>query len=242
MSIENKKVVIIGATSGIGEELSLIYASKGYRVGITGRRTELLLNIQNQFPSNIVIESFDVTGKENIIHVQSLIEKLGGMDILIYNSGYGDTSKNLEWDIENRTTQVNVNGFIEIVCFAYNYFLNQGHGQIVGTSSIASIKGSSRAPAYAASKAFMANYLEGLYIKARNSKANLAVTDLQPGFVDTALVSGTPMFWAATPRKAAEQIFNAIRSKKKKVYITKRWWFIAQLLKIMPNFIYRKFG
>ena len=240
--IKAKKVIIIGATSGIGRELALIYASKGCMVGISGRREEHLISLKEKFPDNLVIEKFDVTGKENIIHLQNLIEKLDGMDVLIYNSGFGEMSKTLEWEIENQTTQVNVNGFLELICFGYNYFCNQGYGQLAGTSSIASIKGSSRATAYAASKAFMSNYLEGLYLKAKNNNKNISVTDIQPGFVDTALIKGAGIFWVAKASKAAYQIYNAIEGRRKRVYITKRWWIIAKLLEFMPNFIYNSFG
>jgi NADP-dependent 3-hydroxy acid dehydrogenase YdfG len=58
------KVIIIGATSGIGRELAIIYAKKGYFVGISGRRNELLLSLQNKFPKNIVTECFDVTQRK----------------------------------------------------------------------------------------------------------------------------------------------------------------------------------
>ncbi|MEP6926133.1 MAG: SDR family NAD(P)-dependent oxidoreductase, partial [Ginsengibacter sp.] len=125
MKDEQQKIIIIGATSGIGRKLAGIYASKGFRVGVTGRRMELLLSLQEEFPQNVFIECFDVTGKENIPHFQSLIEQLEGLDILVYNSGYGETSKELDWEIENKTTAVNVNGFIEIVCYAFNYLVNQ---------------------------------------------------------------------------------------------------------------------
>lgn len=235
-----KKVVIIGATSGIGKELAIIYAKKGYFVGITGRRNELLLSLKNKYPKNIVTECFDVTQKENIPHLQALIQKLDGLDILIYNSGVGDVSKELDWDIEKRTTDVNVNGFVEIVCYAFNYLVNQGHGQIAAISSIASIRGNSHAPAYSASKAYESTYLEGLYFKAMKMKKDVTVTDIQPGFVDTGLAIGQGLFWVATPQKAAIQIYTAIKNKKKRAYITKRWWLIAKLLPIVPDFIYKK--
>ena len=239
---EQKKVIIIGATSGIGTELAIIYAKKGYFVGITGRRNELLLSLQSKFPKNIVTESFDVTQKENIPHLQALIQKLDGLDILIYNSGAGDVSKDLDWDIEKRTTDVNVNGFVEIVCYAFNYFINQGHGQIGAISSIASIRGNSHAPAYSASKAFESTYMEGLYFKAKKLKKNIAITDIQPGFVDTGLAIGEGLFWVATPKKAASQIYTAIKNKKKRVYITKRWWLVAKILPWLPDFIYKRLG
>ena len=236
------KVIIIGATSGIGRELATIYAAKGYFVGITGRRNELLLSLQTKFPKNIVTECFDVTQKENIPHLQTLIQKLDGLDILIYNSGYGDVSKELDWDIEKRTTDVNVNGFIEIVCYAFNYLVNQGHGQIACTSSIASIRGNSHAPAYSASKASESVYMEGLWLKAKKLNKDVSVTDIQPGYVATHLAKGNKKFWEATPQKAAQQIYEAISKKKKRVYITKRWWIVAKFIKWLPFFIYQKLG
>ena len=239
---EQKKVIIIGATSGIGRELATIYATQGYFVGISGRRNELLLSLQNKFPKNIVIECFDVTQKENIPHLQTLIRKLDGLDILIYNSGYGEISKALDWDIEKNTTEVNVNGFVEIVCYAFNYLVNQGHGQIASTSSIASIRGNSMAPAYSASKAFESIYMEGLWLKAKKLKKNVSVTDIQPGYVATHLAKGNKKFWEATPQKAAQQIYEAISKKKKRAYITKRWWIVAKIIKWLPLFIYKRLG
>ncbi|MEO6456456.1 MAG: hypothetical protein ABIN97_20435, partial [Ginsengibacter sp.] len=73
-------------------------------------------------------------------------------------------------------------------------------------------------------------------------KTNVTVTDIQPGFVDTAMAKGDGKFWVAPPAQAAEQIYSAIISKKKRVYITKRWWLIATVLKYLPDFIYRRIG
>jgi short-subunit dehydrogenase len=237
-----KKVIIIGATSGIGRELAGIYAQKGFHVGVTGRRNELLQSLQNKFPKNIVTECFDVTGNENIVHLRNLIEKLDGVDILIYNSGYGEVSDELDWEIEKHTTEVNVNGFIEIVCYAFNYLVNQGYGQIACTSSIASIRGNGQAPAYSASKAFESIYMEGLYLKARRLKKSVTITDIQPGFVDTGQAKGDGKFWVSSVKKAASEIYVAIERKKKRAYITRRWGIIAFLLKILPGFIYKGFG
>lgn len=237
-----KKVIIIGATSGMGMELAKLYATSNCLVGITGRRKELLNTLQQQFPDNILTECFDVTGNENIEHLKNLLQQLGGMDLLIYNSGYGDTSKNLDWEIDRQTTLTNVNGFVEIVNFAFNYFTKQGQGQIAGTSSIAAIRGNSWAPAYSASKAYMSNYLEGLQIKAARMNQKVFITDIQPGFVKTKMAKGKGQFWVAPAEKAAKQIFTAIKNKKRRVYITKRWWLIAKIVKWMPFWMYKKFG
>lgn len=235
-----KKVIIIGATSGIGKELARKFAANNYLVGISGRRQGLLDELQKEFPSNIFTECFDVTGDQNIHYMESLINTLGGLDILLYNSGYGDTSKTLEWEIENQTTQTNVNGFVEIVTYAFNYFSRQGHGQIAATSSIAANRGNSWAPAYSASKAFMSNYMEGLHMKAFKNKLNIVVTDIQPGFVKTKMAKGNGQFWVVPVKKAVDHIYRAIEKKKRKAYISNRWWLIAKIMKLLPYWIYKR--
>lgn len=237
-----KKIIIIGATSGLGEALAKLYAAGNNMVAITGRRNELLQNIQSQFPNNIISSCFDVTGNDNIEQFKNLVQRLGGLDIFIYNSGYGEPAASLDWQIDKQTTAVNVNGFIEMVNHAFNYFKDQGHGQIVATSSIASVRGNSLAPAYSASKAFMSTYMEGLHIKAKKSKTPIYITDIQPGFINTKMAKGNKRFWVSSTEKATRQIFNAINKKRFRVYITKRWWLIAKLLKLMPGFIYNKIG
>jgi short-subunit dehydrogenase len=242
-----QKIIIIGATSGIGFELAKLYAQNGDLVGGTGRRNELLQKLEQLFPGQIVTECFDVMGNENIPHLESLIRKLGGLDLLVYNSGYGSANETLEWGLDSKITQTNVNGFIEIVNYAFNYFVKQGSGQIAGTSSIASVRGNSYSPAYSASKAFMSIYMEGLHIKAlrmkrKNINMHIYITDIQPGFVKTRPVKEKGRFWEAPVEKAARQIFNAIQKKKRRVYITHRWTVIAWVLRWMPYSIFRRFA
>lgn len=235
-----KKVVIIGATSGIGLELARLFARDNWLVGATGRRSELLDSLQHEFPGSVITECFDVTGNDNIMHLQKLISSMGGMDLLIYNSGYGDVSESLDWKIDKQTTLTNVNGFVEITNHAFNYFVKLGHGQIAGISSIASNTGGSYAPAYNASKAYMSTYLQGLHAKTFRDKLDIAITDIQPGFVKTKMAKGHGQFWVAPVEKAARQIYDAIRAKKAKAYVTKRWWLIAKLLRLIPYSILKR--
>ena len=167
------------------------------------------------------------------------------MDLLIYNSGYGEISHGLDWQIDKVTTRTNVVGFVEIVNYAFNYFLNQGKGQIAATSSIAAVRGNGYAPAYSATKAYMSVYMEGLHLKAsrmgkKNPEIAIAITDIQPGFVNTKMAKGEGRFWEAPVEKAAKQMFNAIQKKKRKVYITHRWALIAWILKWIPYSILKR--
>src|SRR5687768_11342460 len=114
------KIVIIGASSGIGKALAELYLREGHQVGITGRRKTLLEAFAQSWPGNCFFEAFDVTGEENLGHVQRLIDTLGGIDLLIYSSGFGTPSGHLEVATEISTTCTNVNGFVEIASFTFN--------------------------------------------------------------------------------------------------------------------------
>jgi short-subunit dehydrogenase len=245
------KIIIVGATSGIGRELARLYAGNGDLVGVTGRRNELLYTLQVEYPNNIVTECFDVTtggatasgvsANGPTAHLESLVDKMEGLDLLIYNAGFGDLTETLDWEVDKTTVDINVNGFLEVIHFGWHYFVAQGHGHLVTTSSIAANRGNRHSPAYSASKAFESIYFEGLHIKARKMGIPIYITDVQPGFVDTKMAKG-PTFWVASPQKAARQMMQAIDRRRWRVYITRRWWLVAKIFKWLPGWIYHRIG
>ena len=235
-----KKAVVIGATSGIGRELTLLLADKNYMVGATGRRIENLKSIKAERPHNILTSNFDVTKTFEVSkRLDDLTMQLGGLDLLVLSSGVGDFNHALDFAIEKKTIDVNVVGFTAVADWAYKLFETQEFGHLVAISSLAGLRGSRQAPAYYATKAFQINYLEGLRQKAKKSKKPIYVTDIRPGFVDTEMAKGGE-FWMASAEKASKQIFSAIESRKPIAYVTRRWSIIATLLKILPRQIYQK--
>lgn len=235
-----QKIIIIGATSGIGRRMAEIYADEGNFVGISGRRKFLLDEIEKNFPHQIQTECFDITKNESAIHLESLKEKLGGLDLLIISAGIGEPSKELSWEIDKLTVDTNINGFVEIANWAFNFFVKQGYGQLVTISSIAAERGNSWAPAYSASKSFQNNYFEGLSIKAKRVKKDITVTRLSPGFVNTKMSKGNKQFWVIPVEKCVSQMMKAIKKKKRKAYISQRWWIIAKLMNWMPYWLYKR--
>ena len=235
-----KKAIIIGATSGIGRVLAQILAGNDYKVGITGRRKEKLETLRDTSPEKFVVNAYDCTKQNNAEKLTALTCELGGLDILILSSGTGDINEKLDFKIEHRTNKLNVLAFTEIVDWAFNYFEKQAKGHLVVISSIAGIRGSRMAPAYNASKAYQINYLEGLRQKAKKSGLKITITDIRPGFVDTDMAKGDGQFWVASKEKAAAQTYNLIRRKKDIGYVTKRWRLIAIVLKILPNWLYKR--
>jgi short-subunit dehydrogenase len=235
------KAIIIGATSGIGKNLAEILVKNNYKVGITGRRKLLLEKLKSQNPESFFIKRFDITEINTVTqNLEELTNELGGLNLLIISSGTGDLNETLDFKIEKKTIDTNVLGYTCIVDWAFNYFENQRFGHLVGISSISGIRGSRMAPAYNATKSFQTNYLEGLKQKATNLKMPIAITDIKPGFVDTDMAKGEGLFWVANVGKASEQIFKAIKQKKKVAYVTKRWRLIAIILKLLPQTIYNR--
>lgn len=241
MSSSTPKAIVIGATSGIGRALAEVLAEHGYIVGITGRRTELLEELRIQKPQSYFAEFMDISRLDESREIfNRLVEKMGGVDLVVVNSGTGKRNMELDWEIDKRIIEVNIAGCVAIANAAMHVFFKQGHGHLVGISSIAALRGSRYVPTYPASKAFLSAYLHGLRHKVRHEKLPMTITDIQPGFVNTAMAQGDYVFWRAPVRKAAEQIYTTIAKKKKHAYITKRWRLIAWLLKILPDWLYFK--
>lgn len=235
-----KKAIIIGATSGIGKAVAEILLQEGYLVGVTGRREDLFAAMQQQFSGRIFCKKMDVQELSTLASIcNELVNQMGGMDLLVISAGIGEGNKQLDFEIENDVIKTNIQGFTCIADWGTSFFKKQGYGHLVNISSIAGIRGNGLAPSYNATKAYQINYLEGLRLNTIKSDYDITITDVRPGFVDTAMAKGNGLFWVAPVKKAAEQIVEAIKRKKGVVYITKRWGLIGYVLKIIPFSILR---
>jgi short-subunit dehydrogenase len=236
---DSKSAIIIGASSGIGRALAAILSLDGYRIGVVARRTDLLAQLRAELTGPCVIKTVDVAQPELAMPlVRELIEELGDVELFIVSAGTGFENAALAWEPERDTIAVNVLGFAAMVNVAVAHLEKRGSGHLVGISSLAALRGIGGAPAYAASKAFVSNYLQGLRYRVKKLKLPIVVTDVQPGFVDTRMAAGD--FWMASPQKAARQIAVAIRAGKQHLYVTRRWRLVAWLMKIVPDALYSR--
>jgi short-subunit dehydrogenase len=236
-----KKVIIIGASSGIGRDLAIEMSKRGYEVGIAARRLEMLQEVAKACSGKTYVKTMDMEKHlEARTKLEELIGEMGSVDIIVYNAGIGESSG--KWEKENQVHQVNVVGFAAIANYAFKYFKDKKiKGQIVGVSSIAGVRGSRHVIGYSATKAFMSTYMEGQRHKSVAEHLGITVTDIRPGFIDTPMTDGQKgMFWVQPSDKAARQIADAIEAKRKVVYITRRWWLVSVLFRLMPDFMWYK--
>lgn len=231
-----KRAIVIGASSGIGREVAKLLIQEGWTLGVAARRIELLQDI-----GNVEVEQIDVTTEDAPARLRSLIEKLGGMDLFFYASGIGKQNRELLQDIEIATMQTNALGFTRMIGEAYRYFTEQGAGHIAAITSIAGTKGLGPAPAYSATKAMQNVYLQALEQQAHARGLRIRFTDIRPGFVDTALLSGDfhyPMM--LKPQNVAREIIRAINARKHIRVIDWKYRLLTAVWRRIPLFLWRR--
>ncbi len=235
----DKKVIIIGATSGIGREVALIYIAQGWKVGVAGRREAELEALRSAYPEQVSAQALDVTKEDAPQKLQALIEQVGGMDVFLLSSGIGKQNPTLETGLELATAATNVEGFIRMTNAAFHYFEQQGHGHLAVISSIAGTKGLGAAPAYSATKGFQNIYMDALDQLARMKKLNIRFTDIRPGFVATPLLNNQkkyPMLMDAPI--VALDIVSAIEKKKRVAIIDWKFRLLVGFWRLIPKWIW----
>ena len=237
----NKKAIIVGASSGIGLEVAKLLLSDGWQLGIAARREELLQTLKAKAPERIEIMTIDVTKPDAGEKLLALIDRLGGMDLYFHASGIGKQNRTLEEDIELNTMETNAVGFTRMIGTAYRYFAQQGKGHVAAITSIAGTKGLGPSPAYSATKALQATYLQALEQQAHQRGLDIRFTDIRPGFVDTALLAGNfkyPMLMK--PETVARDIVRSIYRKRHVRVIDGRYRIMTFFWRLIPNWIWRR--
>lgn len=232
-----KKILVIGATSGIGRATAVLFHKRGYQVIGLGRREHMLVSLYDELGEGFDYSVYDMASDEATVSLEVILEEAGKVDVVFLCAGVG--YRNLEYDLakEEETIRTNVMGFSRAAHTVMQYFFRQGGGQLICASSIAGVRGIGTA-AYGASKAYISNYADSLRMIAKMRDCDIVVTDYQPGFVDTAMGQAST-FWRISPEKAAEYVWRAVKERREHIYVSSRWRWIAYLMRILPHSVLR---
>lgn len=236
-----KRAIVIGASSGIGFEMSRLLIGKGWTVAVAARRNERLEPLRLLAPERVIPIALDVNQDAAPEQLHELITRLEGIELYIHVAGIGRQNRMLDADVENRTAETNVGGFTRMVGEAFRYMAEHGGGHIAVISSIAGTKGLGPAPAYSATKAFQATYIQSLEQLANSRKLPINFTDIRPGFADTELLSGDnnyPMMMTA--EYVARKAVRAIERRKHVAIIDWRYRLLTVGWRCLPNWIWRR--
>ncbi|MDE6463998.1 MAG: SDR family NAD(P)-dependent oxidoreductase [Muribaculaceae bacterium] len=239
-----KKLIVVGASSGMGMRIATDFARLGWRVGIAARREDRLKEISELYPDRIEYMAIDVTAEDAVERFYKLIEAIGGMDYLLYAAGCGWQNPELDVAKDRQTLDVNVIGFTRIVNAAYKYYketANVSRGHIAVITSVAGTKGIGVSATYSASKRYQWTYLQALDQLAHIQHVDVAITDIRPGFVDTPLlVKGKDYPMEMSVAYAAPRIERAMLTGRRVAVVDARWAVACALWRCIPDALWRR--
>ena len=237
------KIIITGASSGLGKALAKHYASLGAILGLIARNKASLESLINELPDSVsVFYDIDVRVAESMQSAASdFIKRYGCPDIVIANAGisqgtlteYAEDSK-----IFDSILATNVTGIVNTFQPFITVMRAQGKGNLVGISSVASCRGLPGSSAYSASKAAANSYLESLRVEM--FKSGVSVITICPGYIITPMTANNPfhMPFIMTAETAAKKIVHIINHKKIFSVIPWQMGIVAHILRLLPNFVY----
>lgn len=247
MNKEKKTILIVGASSGLGRKIAARYAELGWKVGVCARREDALRQFADAYPGTVMFRTLDVTAPGSADILKDFIGELGGVDVLLYAAGCGWNNPGLDVAFDERTVQTNVVGFTRIINAAFEWFVanpspDGSKRQLCAITSIAGTKGIGISATYSATKRYQNTYLECLAQLARTRRARLDITDIRPGFVDTALLDTSvrkyPMLMSVD--YAAKRIVRAIDRRRKIAWIDWRWHIVVCLWRLIPRCVWTR--
>ncbi len=241
-----KRIIIYGASSGIGMSLARLYAAQGEKIAVAARRIENLEQLQQEYPGNIIPFKMDVSKGNEVSNPNSprtgfhkMVETLGGADLVIYCSGMGKQNASLDMEIEYRTIDVNVTGFTTIAAATVEYGSKAGHHvQFATISSIASFRGIGVSASYSGTKMYQVRYMQSLRQLATIKGLDMSFTTIRPGFIDTDFIKGQRYPMTLPLEYAAKKIKKAIDNRKASAIIDWKWSAVVALWKMIPNWLW----
>ena len=236
-----RRAVVVGASSGIGLEVVKQLLEVGVKTGVAARRHDRLKMLKDEHPDLIETSCIDVTSPDSANLLSGLINRLGGMDLFVYASGYGKENTQLEPSIELQTVETNCMGFTRMLGEAFRFFRSQGHGHIAAITSVIVVKGVGSAPSYSATKAMQSAYLQALEQQISSQKLDIHISDIRPGFVDTDFIKGGRTYpMQLSPNLVAHRLLRAVRKNRHVCIIDWRYKVLTSLWRMVPNWVWRR--
>ena len=242
-----KSVFITGASSGLGRQMAIEFSRRGYRLALTARRLEVLQELQTELAASgggpVFVAALDVTDEVAVAKVfAEACAQLGSLDIVVANAGIGHhgTIGRLPFDRVRETINTNVIGFMATVDAAMHHFKQQGHGHLVGISSVAAFRGMPAGGVYGASKAAVTTYLESL--RAETYSSPIVVTTLSPGFIDTPLNRGAKSRpFVIGVERGGKLLVDLIERQVARATVPRwPWSVVARVLAVLPTSVIAK--
>jgi len=239
-----QRVVITGASSGIGKALAREFAASGSRLVLLSRNVDALEQLTGEIRGRggeCYFLPCDGSVKDDVrMGIVYALEQLGGIDLAVLNAGVGDPEWVARFDSERfkQTFAVNVFGIAHGLEFLVPLMLKQGGGVIAGVSSLADVRGYPGSAGYCASKAAASTLLESARVELRGT--GVKIVTIRPGFVRTPMTDKNefkmPFLWE--PEKAARFIRKGLERGKRVVQFPLPIILMTRIVRDIPRWLY----
>jgi short-subunit dehydrogenase len=238
------RIILTGASAGIGRALALEYARRGAQLVLVARREELLRQLAGEVGSaggEAAVLAVDITGPGASERIVALAhEKFGGIDLVVMNAGMGAPTWVHDFDAAQTEHVMEVNYFsvVRMIEAVLPGMLAAGRGHIAAVSSLAAYRGMPGSAAYNASKAAVTILMESLRTELRPT--GVKVTTIAPGFVRTAMTGQNEftMPFLMEPEEAARRIAGALDAARSEYRFPLMTSLAVRFLQILPNSLY----
>lgn len=241
-----KKILILGATSAIGRALATEFACDGCRLLLTGRSSQelerLTADLRIRTGAEVDATCLDALDFESHpAFIESLGATLEGLDGVVWLIGELGRQPQESHDgaTARRLINTNFTAAVSLLAPLANFLEDQGRGFIVGFSSVAGDRGRRSNYGYAAAKAGLSTYLQGL--RNRLEGRHVRVYTVKPGFVDTAMTYGLPgLFLVASPEKVARSVRRMLTRPSGVYYVPWFWRWIMLVIRAIPETLFKR--
>ena len=245
MNSTAKKILITGASTGIGRQLALDYGKDGAVLWLLARSESKLYELADEIRNS--------GGQAHVLVCDATIEPVligalqfaqaasSGFDLVIVNAGWGGKmkypgTKNIQ--VLNQVIDLNFKAATQTLEFFAKHMVEARHGHLVGISSVAGFRGLPGGAAYSATKAGLITYLESLRFSLQ--PFGVKVTDIRPGFVRTPMTdqNKVPMPFLMEVDRASAKIMRAIERGRKRFSFPWQMAIFVHLMKALPDVLY----
>jgi len=240
-----KKILITGASTGIGRQLAVDYGKQGAALWLLARSEEKLISLAEEIRQsggeatllvcNATIEA-DLLSAFDAAQATS-----GGFDLVIANAGWGGKMKypgenNIK--VLNQVIDLNFRAATQTLEYFAMHMVRARHGHLAGVTSIAGFRGLPSSAAYSATKGALMSYLESLRFSVQ--PFGVRVTDIRPGFVRTPMTEKNqiPMPFLMDVDRASQKIIDALDKGRKRFTFPWQMAVFVHLVKALPDFIF----
>ena len=233
------KVVITGASSGIGQALARHYADRGATLALIARREAELRRLASELAVDCHLYPLDVTNANGLKEAAAdFVGRVGAPDLVIANAGISVgtlTQEASDLPVFERVLAVNVVGLFNTFHPFIAPMRTAGRGTLAGIASVAGIRGLPGSGAYSASKAAAISYLESLRGELRGS--GIKVVTIAPGYIETPMTAHNPypMPFILPADEAARRIARVINAGTSYAVVPWQMGIAAKLLRLLPN-------